>query len=454
MISLGIGLGITDGGRAWTPASAPGLLAQYMLVGDTGTTVTDSSGNGNHATSVGGTKTSRGVTSANEWRVTLPGLIGNSVRTIQFATDFKLNFETHNWLYALGTDQQFIANRVALSDIRNTVPGGDRTWHPLQGPQVVTIGQDGSNPSNQTRYYGTKKIPIATVAPPAGNFVLNQLYPPQGTAPNDSYLGGHRLFAGIGYKGEFYFFALYNRLLTEAEIFNNVAYFNAVMAGRGIAVGDTWNKTLPGLGFVGDSISSGAENYANAYPRALLGDPPGGTQVGILTNPVAGFPFGIGGQSIVQSVLDQGTYKGLMDAYSAAPRTVLLHEGTNDMTNSASGSGTSVYNNIKEIGNFFKGAGYRIGVSTVLNRTGTTATDNTERTTCRNLLLADFPTSHGGLIFTGGSYADFLYDANQEPNLIDPTNVTYYADGVHPTFLGATYFAAGWARGLALLGMT
>lgn len=61
MPATGVGMGAGRGRRrAWTPARLPGLLAVYLNNDNTGTTATDTSGKGNHATLVGGAEWTNG----------------------------------------------------------------------------------------------------------------------------------------------------------------------------------------------------------------------------------------------------------------------------------------------------------------------------------------------------------------------------------------------------------
>jgi lysophospholipase L1-like esterase len=121
---------------------------------------------------------------------------------------------------------------------------------------------------------------------------------------------------------------------------------------------------------------------------------------------------------------------------NSAPLSILvMMGGTTDITLGTSGSAT--YDNMVTISAAFKAATgltdfatRRVIAATTTPSTSFSGDDNTQLGILNGLVVAN-----------GDAAFDAVVDLAANPDLDDPTNTTYYADGTHPTAVGATLIA-------------
>lgn len=168
------------------------------------------------------------------------------------------------------------------------------------------------------------------------------------------------------------------------------------------------------LSCCGDSITAGFIAGSIPYP--------------VLMEPVAGFHhivenFGVSGDSIAQQASRAPTGADVQHAQSGGRSVFVGFVGSNDIN--VGTSGTSAYNQYRD---FFLARPHRRKVAvTMLKRVefNQFPAREAERQIYNSLLRANWQT-----------FADALADVDANPLLQDPTNTTYFPDGVHPGTVG------------------
>jgi lysophospholipase L1-like esterase len=201
---------------------------------------------------------------------------------------------------------------------------------------------------------------------------------------------------------------LYNRQLSDAEAQQNCNWLVYEYA-----------LSLPALVCnQGDSILFGAGGTPNCPTEVA-------TQL-LPTNYIYIFNQAVSGTSSIDCVNNLTTQ--VLNLYQPKVKNVYyLMIGHNDVAN-GSVTPAQYIANIQNIGNQVRAKGFKFIMMTILYSASYT------NATCD---------SYNTLIRSGWTnWADALLDANQLPNLINPTNLTYYnADGIHPTSLGSQQIA-------------
>lgn len=253
-----------------------------------------------------------------------------------------------------------------------------------------------SHSPTHTKNYNTNGI----WALPGSNPTANPL------TPTTSHTIGNS-FATNLFLGGIARIIVYNRMLTDAEmqsVFNwgHVRY-NLPYPVSYISGGDSISS-LPGGGTIAYPILT----YQNYYPTKYI-------------NYYQTAVPGLTSQNVLDSIhlVTDRIKQGVINIY-----TVMI--GHNDV---GVISLATTKSNLAAIGDAVRAAGGKCIFATLLYSTSyTNATCDTYNTYIKTLVSL--------------GHADAIWDANQCPNLIDPTNTTYYVDGVHPTLLGEQLLAA------------
>jgi lysophospholipase L1-like esterase len=166
--------------------------------------------------------------------------------------------------------------------------------------------------------------------------------------------------------------------------------------------------------------------------------------------------LGVNGQRITDQALDAATQVTPQLATYTGNRTCLVAWG--DWINELIGgmSGTEVYRRVVRYCRDMRLAGWDRLL--ILDATPITAPGETgERATANSLIAADFPVATSDpyvwLRQSATDYACGLVKLHAIANLQDPTNATYYADGIHLTAAGYAIVAAKVNVALPLLGI-
>lgn len=164
------------------------------------------------------------------------------------------------------------------------------------------------------------------------------------------------------------------------------------------------------------------------------------------------YNIGVTGQTIDQMSADFETDPFYLYDTSMSKNIYVAWEGTNAMRSPANQTPAQAYASMVTLCNKAKKRGFVVVVLTTLP--STTAGFNTNQVAFNNLLKADFTTSIGTRIYSpnvGVTYADRLVDVAAITNLSDPSNTTYYGDGIHPTNAGYALVGVDAAAGILTL---
>jgi lysophospholipase L1-like esterase len=206
----------------------------------------------------------------------------------------------------------------------------------------------------------------------------------------------------------------------------------------------------PLIAFMGDSLTEGVGHGtitpAQTYPAQTLA---------LLTNPAGYLLAGLSGKTIDQVATAWGAG---VDAHSLARRTgaqvVSYWAGTNDIA--AGTSGATAYATYKTDAQKRKSAGWKVLVFTCMNNQQFTGAQQTQQGNFNTSLRGDFTvaTSNPNVwgAANGVTYADYLIDVQNETNLQNTANVTYFSDGTHLTAAGYAIVAADVKTALNALG--
>ncbi len=173
--------------------------------------------------------------------------------------------------------------------------------------------------------------------------------------------------------------------------------------------------------FVADGQSLNLQpDFGTTYPQVIASSHPS-LQVKVAA---------LGGTSWTDLADTQAARLNTM-ANSATNTMLVLCGGTGDVV-LENDSGATIYADMVAYASAARSAGFdKIAAQTITKTTGMTGGQNTSRTDANTLLLAD--ASHA---------FDAVIDVAANANLSDPTNTTYYFDGIHWTTAGAA-IAAG-----------
>jgi lysophospholipase L1-like esterase len=406
---------------------ASGLLLEYLFNEGSGTVLGDSSGNGFNGTlgltgSFLPTWNSKGL-AFNVSYLQMPltsALWSNALTTMIFADNIP-SASTPQTLLSLdgnsavgpqltlreGTGQLLFQSNSAAPSFMSGIA--------LKGPNVVSVTC--GNP--RALYWNGNPI---TQVVQANN--LSGAYTPY-VPSSSAYLGSQ---GATFYVGTMSLVLMYNRVLSAAEIAQNVAWGTNLLALRGVTIGDT-TTNLSQIIFLGDSLTAGVNaTYQNQYATYVMSS---------LSGSYNWRNFGIGGDTIANMITrGTNTIDPLINLWAATPKVCVIWGGRNDIANASSAA--TVYGNLQTIGAARKAAGWKVIMLTPIVGVDITAgAKETARASVRASLLADAPTARSGNVFSGATYADFTVDVAAEVHLQDYTNATYFAgDEVHLTDAG------------------
>jgi lysophospholipase L1-like esterase len=422
---------------------ASGLIGDYQFTEGTGTAVADFSGSGNGGTLNGSplpTWVATGLRFATDPtnRVDLPITNANAV-TVQCAMTVTAGTYQGDPPFAsfLGSSDSGGAQRIFQTGV---YPLGD---NPLPAAILKVGGSTYDAVRDMVTPGGACVVSIARGSSidycqingdaVSGNVNTGAIGPTSGLGD----LGTLSLGADLGtpynsFEGTLHRVLIYNRQLSPTELSANYAALRAWAAGRGVAnwVNPSSTHTLIGLG---DSITagSGASDYAHSWFAKVVA---GTTQL------FTDYNLGIPGQTI-NNYTGTGSFNCGIQVYganfirrirasTASKNVVIVFAGTND--NSFGGTAPGTFAGlVGDVTNILAiGTDMRVIIVPMLSRTGGGMSGSYDV----------FKNTYNGLI-TGNSWGSqvTLVDPASCPHLYpdgSSTNLTWFADGVHPTDAG------------------
>jgi lysophospholipase L1-like esterase len=434
-----------------------GLLVEYRFDEGSGAVIKgyDSTGNnvpaldGANVGGYAGVWTPLGLSSINRQQVTLAKDQGimTKAQTVMIVADVAPpNNTKQGQATLLGTHSSAYKEHGLTGDGRPAMlNSADHGWYggvqaginPVlrqQGPLCLTFAYGTVNGNDGQLWYGAD---------------LQKYYMGRGAPKTSGATGDYiSLFYGLsfGYAGTIYYTVIYDRVLSDAEVKQNVAYISSVLAKRsgGITLGDTIPVNRPVMIFQGDSITMGAgapygQCWASLVARSLNGayrDMDAGLGA-IAATDVAG-----AGTGYVSFGLDQ--VDPLFGIYgSPSTNVAVIFLGANDISSSAPAD--KIIAALQDRVTKVKAAGAaKVALGTILPRSN----GKEDVRTAVNAAI------NGGKI-TG---VDVIMDFAVDPNLGQFSNTTdvtkkYYGDGVHPTALGHNIMADIAMKALAKIGV-
>lgn len=395
-----------------------GLMAEYRLTEGTGTTITDSSGNGNTGTfGAGGNAptwvTPSGLAFAGGQFVSLPAAL-NTARTIQLIMSFQFaGASQYNGIISAAPNTATKCSVFMLDNAHGVSGGGTNqhfeTWdtnfratsrYTVQGTasvtwEINTSGQDLLQVNNSG---------LVTF----GNFL--------GTLGSNNYQlggaagGGASCITPAHYMvGNIYYVVVYNRMLTQAEVNQNNEFLTQVMLARGQPITTGSTSTTDLFVFDGDSEPSFV-----------------GNSMMTLTPTINPYNLAFAGSTIEQLVADAPYAIDSFFQLAGNRQTVLMWGGTND----SAGSATTTINYLSSYCKARHKLGFTCGIVTMMDRGGASAFKNAYDTAIRT---------------TWTTFADYFVDVGADYLLgCDGCNLntTYMTTGLHPTPASANNIVA------------
>ncbi len=452
------GLGYTPG--AATPLLT-GMLARYDMVPAhiSGTTLVDQSGSGNNGTFAASApvSTAQGLTFAIGTGVQLPAAV-NAARTVivaayitplvgavQPATGTYPGFVTstlstgYNFLYGYaktfssgafyGGSSVFAPSSFVNSNFStscNLVLSGYHVFAEYLGTNASTdpdhMYVDGQECASYNFHLASAGFQTS------GNFYLG--VPPSGT------------FASSGMNGQMYFAEMSATGLTASQIQTETAAINTIVAGRGVVM------TPAPLNFGTPQLICGIDSITAGY---LAGGVPGSWCSNLtLTNQPAYSIIDVGITGLyLEAATGSAPNREALDCKSAqGPNIYIAFGGTNDLVGFAS-SPAQAFAELGGLVQTMKQAGCRVGVGTMISRTG-----NTGYTGAAS--LDSLKDGYDALILNGWKQigADFVVDFAADPRLgadgayANPNTTAcggascFSVDGIHPLAAGQLALAA------------
>ena len=268
-----------------------------------------------------------------------------------------------------------------------------------KGPTVIALTY-GATPAFW--FNGTKELQYIRNSQPAnGSFV-------------QSHLGWGT--SGINYNGVIYHIALWNRVLTDAEVIQATAYATNLVGARGVSFTDLIPNSANLVVAIGDSITEGFNcglaggEYPSIMQRALPNSRI--TNMGVFGATTATWTTTyIGAGKPLQAELSR---------VGPAKKAVLIMLGVNDVA--ASGSTATTLSALAAMAASARSYGATdIGITTISDATSFTAGQQTLRTN----LNAGIRAGITGIDF----FVDLAANASISPAVA--SNGVYNADGVH-----------------------
>jgi len=425
-----------------------GAIADYSFKEGTGTTATDTSGNGNDATFGTGANapswapkgglafTVQGSPS----QLKLPAALNNS-RT--FIMGVYTNPLTTVSLLP-GTQPVLISSSLGTTgyNLMNVASGPTNDPHYSNAWSFRNYANGATRSSTYTPYSGfhVLAVTLGVAGSSVDHFYLDGVevgsYISQGASSGVQTSGN--LFLGTslvspfntsGLNGTFYRFLAYNSQLTSSQIADASWAIQQEIASRGVAVSP--QPTLlstPQLHAVGDSITYGVYNSSASYgwPSKLA-----------LTNQPAWqvTNWGVVGASIEDITASEPNRVALRCSSVAGPSVAIVFLGTNSFAEVGTGNLTPAvaFQHLGGEVGILKQAGCKVFVGTMLSRTGGY---DSVKDSYDALILAQYKTIG----------ADGVVDFAANPNLGADgayANTTYFnTDGTHPKTPGQDILAA------------
>ena len=417
--------GIDNTGTGWgSLASAlpsgivqSGLLAEYRIQSsESVAALVDYSGNGNNATGTVGTAptvlaTTGGLNCTGNGAVSLPASLNSALSimilcasTYSAVNPSAFNCPLHsNGGGSLGNDVGLCVGTVnGIESIVNN-NNGIQIGGVFNGVGVISLVMNNRdtiyiNDIAGTAYTATTNTAAGVVT--VGNYQLG------GTASGQGFEYGNTYFTG-----QIYYALFYNRLLSAAEVAQNVDVMKNALLNRGlpsVSFGSIATDITGILVLNGDSITQ----HINGYPIITAAP---------LTN------IGLGTSSITAAlVAQQASYRttALYRPY-AGQNAVTVWLGTNDIFFGATVAQT--FQNFVACCQSARKDGYRVIAVTMLDRYVDPTSYSTQSQALNTLIRAQWAT-----------FADGLADVAANP-LLGATsaaqNATYFPDGTHPSAL-------------------
>ena len=398
----------TPGAAITSLSQIPGLMAEYRLLDGTGTTATDSSGNGNNATLTASHLptwiATGGLTFAGTQSVDLPAAI-NTAQTVLIAFNYPAFQITGNHIFSLFNSTNATTPCTGIMLNANATPNQNwneysswdngvahnTTLSPVTGTNVLAVTWNGVA-TDQFYQNGVLLQATGTGVSPvnAGNWELGS--------------GGSGFCVGPqGFVGSVYYAAFYSGILTAGQIVQASTFISTILANRNTPVG--WNPPA------GDTlILDGDSEMSNlAIPSTTV----------FLSGTSNVWNVAVPGQTSLQQLQAQP-----VNAFPMIPATgvggrpfIIFWAGTNDTP----GQEVTTNSNLAKYCVQAHQKAMKCLVATMLSRTG--------RDSMKNTL--------DGLINSQwSSYADgelnFAVNVNLGADGAS-TNTTFFTDGTHTT---------------------
>lgn len=421
-------------GSGGTSLVRNGLMAQYeMLPTETPAALVDYSGNGNNAIGTIGSSppttiaVTGGLNFTGGGAVTLPATLNSALTIELFFTYNAANYVSApqaNTYPILGSN---VSNYIGLSinqsndsfdpwgppcqecsRLRSVSPGNtykNSSVNPVVGTNFYTLSMGTYDNlyigGSQVAYYQNAFSSAGLQT--AGNYELG------GTGTGNEFLG------------QMYYALFYNRALSAAEVAQNAAYVEAVMAARGVPVVGYSELSEPRLIAAGDSITQQPPGLPVGWPEDANF---------VLASAWEVANAGVSGYKTYDMYNNStGIYLPLYDP-SATRNTIVLFGGANNLGLSGEAFERTLCIQAH-------GEGFSCVIVTALDQTG----EDAEKNIFNNAIRSDWQ-----------KWADGFIDLAANPNLGADgasTNSTYFqADGVHPTQTGTDLIATIISRGI------
>lgn len=333
-------------------------------------------------------------------------------------------------IYEIGQADSAAGAGSAVFEVGNSITGpslsliGGLSWDNTSQAALNVWAQGGSGGTFANVLMPTAPQVLSLLSGASSLIVgVNEKSASQAAMSNMTVTGGYLGdFRRLAYKGMFSMIGV-----VVANAVPSSGIHTAVLRGAYGRFGIAPQTRPVNVVFIGDSRTQGYYSDAGAnyvtQVEALLRDIR--PDVGVVN-------VGYGGQTA--SVIASNTAPVVAGHYVAGTRNIawLGPIGTNDIAGATAPA--TVFANIQSAVATLKAAGFTVVLSNEFPRTDGYAS---AMTTLR------------GLIASGTSGADLVVDPITMPQLADPTNTTYFADGLHETTLGYAVYAAFAASVLA-----
>lgn len=424
------------------PSLIAGASAIYLFTDGSGSTLTDSSGNGNNGTITGATWTNGEYltfTSFPTSFVSIPKTVWSGGQTFQiwFNQTSMINIQ----------DGQSYANMAVLMGSDNS-SNDIRFWSATPGMAGFAAGGVYPNSSTQSgeKFTGPSSMSWSLGSPVAwykngqvSGFPIQTANVSAFTATTNFYLGNS---ANAGYQtrfpflGSIYAFVVYPSVLTPSQIAANESAMRAyLLATKGIAIKDNINYETNTIAVLGDSIVAGGNpsGYAVDFQQTFFGKLSSYFPSSEMWN------FGVSGDTAANMAGQFGRIttqvKPLVNRFSQAGNVVFMEGGTNDI-NPGNATAATIYANIKLTctdANAFNSA---CVVGTIMAASRNSGPQETVRQTLNQLIVAGY--------LSGDLGAVGLADYGDDPIMgvaLNDSNLNYFVDNVHPTPAGTKIMA-------------